>query len=175
MVSLSQSLSRSGALTSACLHVHVGRALLFSFLVALNVVMTSHVGSSPKVIRTVSDTFPKLTSGTPKSSNTGAHEAIEKCAGCIRNNCGGLSAHSKGVSPMASVGKARSCPLAQSPGTKLHIMPIENETVDEGIADEATEVQRPLLLWSDVDRPSLKSNTMSHLDMPSIELGVMRA
>ena len=31
MVSLSQRLSRSGALTSACLHAHVGRALLFSF------------------------------------------------------------------------------------------------------------------------------------------------
>ena len=41
MVSLSQRLSRSGALTSACLHVHVGRALLLSFPVALSVVMTS--------------------------------------------------------------------------------------------------------------------------------------
>ena len=33
----------------------------------------------------------------------------------------------------------------------------------------------PMLLWSDEDRPSLKSNTMLHLDMPSVELGVMRA
>ena len=41
--------------------------------------------------------------------------------------------------------------------------------------DEAIEVQRPTLLRSDVDRPSWRSNTMLRLDMPSIELGVMRA
>ena len=44
---------------------------------------------------------------------------------------------------MASVGKARSCPLAQSPETNLQIMPVENELVDESIDDEATEIQRP--------------------------------
>ena len=44
---------------------------------------------------------------------------------------------------MANVGKAHSCPLAQSPVTKLLIKPIESETVDAGIDDEAIEVQRP--------------------------------
>ena len=44
---------------------------------------------------------------------------------------------------MANVGKAHSCPLAQSPVTKLQIMPIESETVDAGIDDAAIEVQRP--------------------------------
>ena len=48
-----------------------------------------------------------------------------------------------GISPMASVGKAHSCLLAQSPETPLQIMPIEDEIVDEGIDDEAVEVQRP--------------------------------
>ena len=52
------------------------------------------------------------------------------------------SALSVGVSPMASVGKAHSCPPAQSPQTKLRI-PIESEIVDAGIDDEAIEVQRP--------------------------------
>ena len=33
----------------------------------------------------------------------------------------------------------------------------------------------PMLLWSDVDRPSLKSNTMLRLAMPSIVLGVMHS
>ena len=54
MVSLSKRLSRSGALTSACLHVHVGRALL------LRCHDISRIGSSEKVIRTVSHTVPKL-------------------------------------------------------------------------------------------------------------------
>ena len=44
---------------------------------------------------------------------------------------------------MTSVDKARSCLRAQSPETKLQIMPIENETVDAGIDDEAIVVQRP--------------------------------
>ena len=44
---------------------------------------------------------------------------------------------------MASVGEAHSCPPAQSPETKLQIMPIENEIVDASIEDEAIEVQRP--------------------------------
>ena len=53
------------------------------------------------------------------------------------------SAPSEWVSPMASVGKAYSCPPAQSPETKLQIMLVENETVDAGIDDEAIEAQRP--------------------------------
>ena len=43
---------------------------------------------------------------------------------------------------MASVGKAHSCPPAQSPETKLQIMPIESEIVDAGIDDESIEVQQ---------------------------------
>ena len=64
MVSLSQRLSRSSALTSACLHVHVGRALLFSFPCrSQRCHDISRIGSSQKVILTVSHTFPKLGSG----------------------------------------------------------------------------------------------------------------
>ena len=64
MVSLSQRLSRSRALTSACGHVHVGRALLFSFPCrSQRCHDISRIGSSQKVIRTVSHTFPKLGSG----------------------------------------------------------------------------------------------------------------
>ena len=44
---------------------------------------------------------------------------------------------------MASVGKAHSCPSAQSPETKLQIRRIESEILDEGIDDVAIEVQRP--------------------------------
>ena len=44
---------------------------------------------------------------------------------------------------MASVGKAHSCLPAQSPETKLQIIPIESEIMDEGIDDEAVEVHRP--------------------------------
>ena len=52
MVSFSQRLSRSGALTSACLHVHVGRALLFSFPCrSQRCHDISRIGSSQKVIR----------------------------------------------------------------------------------------------------------------------------
>ena len=55
-------------------------------------------------------------------------------------------------------------------------MPFENEIVDAGIDDEAIEAQQPpMLLRSAVDRPSWRSSTMLHLDMTSIELGVMRA
>ena len=52
------------------------------------------------------------------------------------------SALSNGVNPTASVGKAHSNPLAQSPETKLQIMPIEDLTVDEGTDGEAVAVQR---------------------------------
>ena len=44
---------------------------------------------------------------------------------------------------MASVGKAHSCPLAQSPETKLQLMLIGGEIVDESIDGEAVEVHRP--------------------------------
>ena len=53
-------------------------------------------------------------------------------------------------------------------------MPVESEIVDADIDDEATEAQQ-LHVVADVDRPSWRSNTMLHLDMPSIELGAMRA
>ena len=43
---------------------------------------------------------------------------------------------------MASEGKAHSYAPAQSPETKLQIMPVENEIADEGNDDEAIEVQR---------------------------------
>ena len=60
-MSLSQRLSRSSALTSACLHVHVGRALLFSFPCrSQRCHDISRIGSSQKVIRTVSHTFLML-------------------------------------------------------------------------------------------------------------------
>ena len=54
---------------------------------------------------------------------------------------------------MASVGKSHSCPLAQTPETKLQIRhepcssgeltPIENEIVDACIDHETIELQRP--------------------------------
>ena len=48
-----QRLSRSGALTSACLHVHVGRALLFSFPCrSQRCHDISRIGSSKKIVRT---------------------------------------------------------------------------------------------------------------------------
>ena len=68
-----------------------------------------------------------------------------------------------GVSPMASVGKAHSCPLAQSPETKLQIMPIEKEIVDAGIDAEAIEVQRPCVVA--VGRGPTKLEIMLHLDV----------
>ena len=61
MVSLFQRLSRSGALTSACLHVHVGRALLLSFPCrSQRCHDISRIGSSEKVIHTVPHTISKL-------------------------------------------------------------------------------------------------------------------
>ena len=59
---------------------------------------------------------------------------------------------------------------------KMECMIVENEIVDTGIGDDAIEVQQtPVLLRSDMDRPSWRSNTMLHLDMLSIELGVMHS
>ena len=52
---------------------------------------------------------------------------------------GRSSALSVGVGPMASVDQADSC----LPAETLQIVPNENEIVDEGIDDEAIEVQRP--------------------------------
>ena len=62
MVSLSQRLSRSSALTSACLHVHVGRALLFSFPCrSQRCHDISRIGSShPHCVARTRHTFPKL-------------------------------------------------------------------------------------------------------------------
>ena len=62
---------------------------------------------------------------------------------------------------MASVSKAHSCSLAQSPETKLQIMPIEGEIVDEGIDDEAVEVQRPNVVI--VGRGSTKLEVEHHV------------
>ena len=78
-----------------------------------------------------------------------------------------------GVRPMASVGKAHRCTAAQSPETKLQIMPVESEIVDASIDDEAIEVQRPNVVA--IGRGPTKSNTTFRLDSFSIELGVMRA
>ena len=74
-----------------------------------------------------------------------------------------------GVSPMARVGEAHSCHPAQSPETKLPLIPVENEIVDAGIDDEAIEVQRPNVVVIG------RGQTMLRLDMPSIKLGVMCA
>ena len=60
-----------------------------------------------------------------------------------KNNSRRPSAPSVGVSPMASVGTAHSCPHAQSPATKLQIIPFEYEIVDAGMGDDAIEVQQP--------------------------------
>ena len=88
---------------------------------------------------------------------------------------------------MAIVGGARSCPPAQSVG-KAHICPpaqygkklscesclFEKRLWMQVLMTKRLKFSDLLLLWSDVDRPSLKSNTMLHLDKPSIELVVMR-
>ena len=101
-------------------------------------------------------------------SNTAAHEAaVKHCASCMRDNSREPSALSNGVSPMASVGKAHCCPPAQSPETKLQIMPTEKKIVDEGIDDESIEVHRPNVVV--VGRGPTK---MLQLGMPSIEVGV---
>ena len=54
-------------------------------------------------------------------------------------------------------------------------MPIGNEIVDAGIDDEATEVQRPNAVVVRRGPTKLELNTVLHLDMPSIELRMMRA
>ena len=77
---------------------------------------------------------------------------------------------------MANVCEAHSCLPEQSPETKLQIMPIENEIADAGVDDDAIEVQQlHVFLRSDVDRADWRSNTMLGLDIPSIELDVVRA
>ena len=67
----------------------------------------------------------------------------ELCSMHMRQQSREPSAHSKGASPTASVGEAHRYPPAQSPETKLQIMPVEDEIVNEGLEDEAVEVQRP--------------------------------
>ena len=47
--------------------------------------------------------------------------------------------------------------------------------VDEGIDDEAIEVQRPNVVAVGRGPTKLEVEPMLHLDMPSIELSVMRA
>ena len=51
-------------------------------------------------------------------------------------------------------------------------MPIDDETVDSDIADEAIEIQRPHVV---AVRPSCQSNVMLHLDTLSIQLGATHA
>ena len=53
----------------------------------------------------------------------------------------GRISRSNGASP-TGVRKAHSHPPAQSPETKLQIVPIEDEIMDEGIDDEEVEVQQ---------------------------------
>ena len=67
----------------------------------------------------------------------------EVCSMHAKQQSEGASAPSVGVSPMASVGKAHTCPPAQSPETKLQIMLLEQETPDAGTDDEAIVVERP--------------------------------
>ena len=68
------------------------------------------------------------------------------------------------------------CETTVGSGSQLPSCAIaRNEIVDAGIDDGVIEVQRPNVVVVGADRPNLKSNTMLHLDMPSIELGVMRA
>ena len=77
---------------------------------------------------------------------------------------------------MASVGKAHSGPPTQSPETKLQIMPIETEIVDEGIDDEAIEVQRPSVVV--VGRGPTKLEVEHHVASGHAQhrlFGVMRA
>ena len=56
----------------------------------------------------------------------------------------------------------------------MECMRFENDIVDAGIDNEPV-VSNPMLWQSNVDRPSWKSNTVLHLDMPSVEFGVMHA
>ena len=58
-----------------------------------------------------------ITSDTPTSSITYTHNAIKSCVRCMQNNSPGAVGTLDGVSPMASVGNAHSCPPAQSPET----------------------------------------------------------
>ena len=62
-----------------------------------------------------------LTSDTPKPSSICAHETINNCVQYMQNNSRVPFGTFGGVSPMASVGKAHSCPPAQPPETKLQI------------------------------------------------------
>ena len=79
------------------------------------------------------------------------------------------------VNPMASVGglAAGLCVIARNKTAK--IMPFESEIVDvQALMMKRLMFSDPMLLRPGVDRPSGK-NTTFRLDMPSTELGVMRA
>ena len=83
---------------------------------------------------------------TSRLSNTCRHEAIKNCVIVdARQQRGGPLAPSDTASPLASVGRGCSCPTAQTLVMKLknemECMRIESEIVDEGVDDEAIEVQ----------------------------------
>ena len=68
---------------------------------------------------------------------------------------------------MGSVGEAHSCPPAQSPENMVQIMLIEKRLWMQALMTKRLKFSDPMSLWSDFDRPSLKLNTVLHLDTPS--------
>ena len=112
------------------------------------------------------------TSGTPKSRNKGAHEGIYDCVRCMRNTSREAFGTFEGMKSDGKRGSGLQLPPALSPETKLQINLLKARLWMEALMMRRLEFSDPMLLWSDVDRPSYKSN---HLDMPSIEVGVMRA
>ena len=118
MVSLSQRLSRSDALTSACLHVHVGRALLFCFPCrSQRCHDISRIGSSQKVIRT--DLHPYtvhfLNSARVAELNVNADP---ECSGCISvRSCRSAA---EAITPQLSANAEHLAPRAR-PGLLDHV------------------------------------------------------
>ena len=119
---------------------------------------------------------------TPKPSNLCAHKAIKSCVRCMQTTVGELSAPSVGSKSDGERGygsQLPSCTLARDKSCNFvrNLVLLEGEYLlkTRFWMQALIEVQQPHFVASDVDRLGWRSNTMFRLDMPSIELGVMRA
>ena len=121
-----------------------GYIILYNSMLARKIqqVVQNEIVNEPGAIRLYLENGTYI--GCTKIQQQGSTRSNQELCSKRANQQSGRCRHARRVevSPMASVGTAHSCPSAQSPETKLQIMPVENEIVDESIYDEAIEAQR---------------------------------
>ena len=94
--------------------------------------VTREIVNEPGAIRLYPENDTHITH-TQIQQDVRARSDQQVCSMHAKQQSRGIRHSQREVSPTANVGKVHSCLLAQSPETKLQIMPIESEIVDAGI------------------------------------------